>query len=593
MSIFTPLRRFLVLLYLAIFVVSCSQPPATNSNANANSAGSKFAPRTTGTRGGAIAYRISAPPSTFNYLPATNEPSILIAFYLMTGRPIEFDHATQKYRAALAESWTVGPDRQTVDMKLREGIKFSDGHPITSEDLAFSLAAMYDPRAQAAAWKDSMSINDKPIETKVIDDRNIQFKFPEPVAAIENYIDNLGVLPKHILNDAFTNGKLAEAYSLTSAPETIVTSGPFTVESASAGDKIVLKRNPNYWRKDEKGTQLPYLDQMSFEVVADANQALARLNQNTIDIIDRIRPADYASLLNSTGAVKASDLGPGLGVDHIIFNLNKTNKEGKPVGDPIKQAWFSDKRFRRAISTAVDRTSIGCTTLQGLATPLYGFVSPANHAWIDPALPKINYDLKAAEQMLTEAGFVKKGTAEAPELFDSKGNRVEFSLMFPAENEPRKLMATVIQEDLAKLGIKMNIAPAEANAVGKAANESYEYDAMLFGLTVSGIEPTTYANFLLSSSDIHQWQPAQKTPATEWEAKIDQLFAEQARESDPQKRATIFNNIQQIMADETPVVPIVSRHIVSAYNSRVGNYSPSPIFPYSIWNAEELFVKQP
>ncbi len=587
MSFFTSLRRAFLFVLLTLLLFSCGQLPISNTTPDA-----KFAPKVAGTRGGTIAYRITAPPSTFNYLVAKNEPSILISFYMMNSRPIEFDHATQKYRNALAESWTFGADRQTVDMKLREGIKFSDGHPITTADLAFSLAAMYDPRTEADAWKDSMSVDNKPIATKIIDDRNMQFIFPAPVAAIENYLDNLAVVPKHVLNADFEAGKLGEAWKVTAAPDTIVTSGPFTVESAAAGDRIVLKRNPHFWRKDEKGTQLPYVDQVSFEVVPDANQGLVRLNQNSLDIVDRLRPADYASILNANGPVKAFDLGPGLGVDHIFFNLNLTNKEGKAVGDPIKHTWFSDKRFRQAISAAVDRTSIAATTLQGLATPLYGFVSPANKAWIDANLPKIQYDLKRSEQLLTDAGFVKRGTADAPELFDAKGNRVEFSLMVPAENEPRKLMAAVIQEDLGKLGIKMNVVPAEANAVAEAASENFNYEAILFGLTVSGIEPTTYANFLLSGADTHQWRPGQKTPATEWEAKIDKLFGEQAGEGDVQKRAAIFNEIQRVMSDESPVIPIVARHIVSAANSRLGNYAPSSMFPYSIWNLDEIFVKQ-
>ena len=587
MSRFTTLRRVSLFVSFAILFSSCA-PPASNT-----APGASPATKGTGTRGGTLSYRITAPPSTFNYLVANNEPSILIAFFLLQDRPIEFDHGTQKYKGVLAETWKFADDRRTVDLKLREGLKFSDGKPITTEDLAFSLNAMYDPRSEAAAWKDSMSVNGKPIATKIIDERNIQFIFPEPVAAVENYIDNLGVLPKHVMNADFEAGKLAEAWKLTAAPESIVTSGAFSVESAGAGDRILLKRNPHYWRKDEVGTQLPYLDQIAFEIIPDANQTLARMNQNSLDIADRIRAADYASLLNATGTVKAHDLGPGLGVDHIFFNLNTTNKKGASVGDRTKQAWFNDKRFRQAISAAVDRTSIATTTLQGLATPLYGFVSPANRAWIDPNLAKIEYSLDNAGKLLADAGFVKRGTPEAPELFDSKGNRVEFSLMFPAENEPRKLMAAVIQEDLAKLGIKMNVVPVEANAMGAAANETYEYEALLFGLTVSGIEPTTYANFLLSGADTHQWQPSQKTPATEWEAQIDKLFAEQAGESDPKIRAEKFNEIQRIMADETPVIPIVARHIVSAANTRIGNYSPSSMFPYSIWNVDELYVKTP
>ena len=587
MSFFTPIRRVSLFASLAFLLLSCVQPPANTNTAT----GSKFEAKVPGTRGGTVSYRMSAPPATFNYLVATNEPSILISFYMMTGRPIEFEHATQKYRAALAESWTVGADRRTVDLKLREGIKFSDGQPITADDVAFSLAAMYDPKSEAVAWIDSMTINGKPIELRIVDPRNIQLIFPEAVAAVETYIDNLGVLPKHILNADFEAGTLAKSWDVTTAPEKIVTSGPFTVESATAGDRIVLKRNPHYWRKDDKGTQLPYLDQFVFEVIPDSNQAMTRMSQDTLDIVDRIRATDYVSLLSSTGPAKAHDLGPGLGVDHIIFNLSRTNKEGKAVGDPIKQAWFSDKRFRQAISSAVDRTTIATKTLQGLATPLYGFVTPANREWSDPNLPKPTYDLKRAEQLLTEAGFVKRGTAEAPEMFDAKGNRVEFSLLVGAENEPRKLMAAVVQEDLAKLGIKMNVVPLESNKLGAAAGVTYDYEAMLFGLTPAGVEPTTYANFVLSSSDIHQWQPSQKTPATEWEARIDKLFAEQAREGDPKKRAELFYEIQRIMADETPVVPIVARHVVTAAKTRIGNYSPSPIFPFSIWNAEEMFVK--
>jgi peptide/nickel transport system substrate-binding protein len=586
MTYLTPVRC-LSLLVLFALMSACAPPPATNTATD-----TKFPAKVAGTRGGTLAYRITSPPKTFNYLVAEDEPSILTALYLLNSRPVEFDHTTQGYRAALAESWTFQSDRQTVDMKLRDGIKFSDGRPITTDDLAFTLAAMYDERSRAAAWKDAMSINGKPIATKIVDARNMQFIFPEPVAAFENYLDNLAVLPKHILNADFEAGKLAESWKITAPPETIVTSGPFAVESAAAGERIVLKRNPHFWKKDDKGTQLPYLDQLSLEVVSDSNQALVRLNQNSLDIIDRIRPADYVSLLNAAGAIKAHDVGPGLGVDHIWFNLNKTTADGKPVGNPIKHAWFSDKRFRQAVSAAVDRSSIATTTLQGLATPLQSYISPANRAWADPKLPKIEYSLTRAAQLLTDAGFVKRGTAEAPELFDGKGNRVEFSLMVPAENEPRKLMAAVIQEDLAKLGIKMNVVPVEFQAVTTAWTRSYDYEAILLGLSVSGVEPTTYANFLLSSAAVHQWQPSQKTPATEWEARVDKLFAEQAGEGDPQKRAVTFHEIERIISEESPVIPIAARHIVSAANNRVGNYAPSVIFPYSLWNIDELFVKQ-
>jgi peptide/nickel transport system substrate-binding protein len=425
----------------------------------------------------------------------------------------------------------------------------------------------------------------------VIDDRKLQFVLPETIAAPENYLYNIAVLPRNVLEADQKAGRLSETWKITAPPTSVVSSGPFVVASAAAAERIVLKRNPYYWKRDVQGTQLPYLDELTLEVVPDPNQARVGLDQATIDIVDRIRPTDYASLLNASGAVRAFDLGPSLGVDYIWFNLNPAKPDGTPL-NPAKLSWFSDARFRRAVSMAVDRDSIAGSTLQGLATPLYGVVSPANRIWANPDLPKIAYDLVQAASLLEEAGFTRRGAADAPELVDAQGNRVEFSLLVPTESEPRKLMAAVIQEDLAKLGIRMQVVPIEFAAITNAWTKSYEYDAILLGLSLTDLEPSTYANLMLSSGDMHQWRPNQKSPSTDWETKVDQLFAEQARESDPGKRKSKFHEIQRIVADASPVIPIVTRHVVSAANSRVGNVSPSPMSPYSMWNAEELFIKQ-
>lgn len=574
---------------LAVFLLlpllfSCRQPPPSNTGP------AKPEQRSTGTRGGKLVYRVSSPPKTFNYLLANDESSILTAFYLLNSRLVEFDHSTQTYVPGLAEAWTMGPDRRSVDIRLRDGLKFSDGQPLTSSDVAFTIEAAYDERNNAAVFRDALLINGKPISVKVIDGRNLQLVLPETIAAPDNYLYNIAALPRNALEADQKAGRLSEAWKITAPPASVVSSGPFVVASAAAAERIVLKRNPYYWKRDAQGTQLPYLDELTLEVIPDANQARVGLDQATIDIVDRIRPTDYASLLNAGGAVRAFDLGPGLGVDYIWFNLNPAKPDGTRL-NPTKLAWFSDARFRRAVSMAVDRDSIARSTLQGLATPLYGIVSPANRVWANPDLPKIEYNLAQAASQLEEAGFTKRGSADVPELFDAQGNRVEFSLLVPAESEPRKLMAAVIQEDLAKLGIRMQVVPIEFAAVTNAWTKSYEYDAILLGLSVTDLEPSTYANLMLSSGDAHQWRPNQKSPSTEWETKVDQLFAEQASESDPGKRKSEFFEIQRIVADALPVIPIVTRHVVSAANSRVGNFSPSPMFPYSMWNADELFIK--
>ena len=563
--------------------LSCGTPKT-------NSPGPVQPGQTAGTRGGTAGYKLTSPPTTFNYLMADDEPTVVTSFFLLNSRLIDFDHRTQKYTPALAESWKTADDGVTVDVKLQSGLKFSDGSELTSDDVVFTLRAIYDERTHAPAWKDSMLVGDKPITGSATDKLNLKLVFPEKVAGVENYLVNLAVLPHQALKADFEAGKLAETWKINANPKSIVTSGAFMVESASAGERMTLARNPNYWKKDSAGTQLPYLDKLVLEVIPDANNAFSRLNQNALDIIDRIRPGDYAALKSAPGAVNAVDVGPGLGSDHLWFNLNKAKTTGERLDGTPKYAWFNDRRFRQAVSMAIDRNSIAANTLRGLATPLYGFVSPGNRAWADPAVPKIEYNLDKAGQLLAEAGFTKR-EGEPPVLVDAKNNPVEFTLIVPAENEPRKLMAAVIQEDMAKLGIKMQVAPVEFQNVTERWTKSFDYDAIMLGLSVSDTEPSSYANFLSSAAATHQWQPNQKAPSTDFEKRIDQLFADQARESDPQKRASFFNEIQKIMAEEMPVIPIAVRHVVSASNSRIGNYSPSPIMPYSLWNAEEMFIR--
>lgn len=570
----------------SLLFAACGQAPPSNSLQ-----GTKPEPRVNGRSGGKITYRVTAPPKTLNYLLVADEPSLITAFFMMTGRLVDFDHQTQKFVPGLAESWTT-TDGKLVDLKLRDGLKFSDGKPLTTDDVIFSLTAITDEKVKSPAFHDAMLVDGKPIETKKISDTEMQFIFPQPVASVENYFVNLGVLPRHILEADLKTDKLAEAWKIDSPPEKIVTSGPFTVSSATPGEKIEFVRNAHYYKRDSAGTQLPYIDALTIEIVADANNTFARLGQGSIDIADRIRASDFAEFAKGLAEVRAFDAGPGLGVDHIILNQNMNGPDGSPLNNSIKRAWFADKRFRQAIASAIDRDSIANITLQGLASPIYGFVSPANRTWLSPSLKTISNDLKSANDLLAQAGFKKVGTADVPVLTDSQNNPVEFTLLVPAENEPRKLMAAVVQEDLGNLGIKLQVVPVENRDVLDRLNKTYDYDAILFGLSPTDVEPSSNASFLLSSGSSHQWQPKQKKPATAWEARIDELFDQQAAMRDQQKRLALFSEIQSIFNDELPVIPLVSRHVVTASNKRIGNYMPSSIVPYSLWNVEDLFIKQ-
>lgn len=583
-----PLALIFVLLLTAL---ACRQdaptPPASSSETGL------ARERVAGKRGGELSYRVISPPGTFNYLTAADEPTLVVSFMLMGGRLAEFDSDKQAYVPALAESWKLADDSRTLELTLRDGLKFSDGEPLTTNDVLFTFRALYDERTASRIFRDAMMVGGQQIAVTVLDERRLRLVFPQPVVVPESYLSNLAVLPRHVLEGDFNAGKLRESWGVSTDPRGIVTAGAFIVESSAPGERVRLKRNPNYWKRDAAGVQLPYLDAMNIEVVSDANATLARLNQNTLDIYDRIRPTDYAALRSTTGAVRAYDLGPGLTTDHFWFNLNEgQSAAGKPFVDPVKLAWFGDVRFRRAVSHAIDRASIATNTLKGLATPLNGFISPGNREWAATDIPAIAYDLEQSRTLLREAGFTTRGTTDAPELFDAKGNRVEFTLIVPIESEPRKSEAAIIQEDLARLGIRMQVVPLELGELTRRRTQSLDYDAILFGASITEPDPSSYTNFIFSNSKEHQWHPNQPQPATDWEARMDELAAAQARERDPQKRKAIFRDIQMIFAEQLPVIPIVARHIIVAAHTRIGNYRPSVTLPYSLWNADELFIRQ-
>jgi peptide/nickel transport system substrate-binding protein len=583
---FTTLRQLALPVLLALIWTA----PACRSRATSGE-------RATSRRGGEIVYRVSSMPATFNYLLASDENSLVAAFFLMGGRLIEFDHQNQRYVPGLAESLRRLDDGKTVELTLREGIKFSDGHPITAEDVAFTLRAIYDERTASPVFRDAMMIGDRQIEARIPDTdgqngRRLQMVFPSVVALPENYLSNVAVLPRHILEADFNRGALRDAYGLTSDPSLVVTAGAFAVESATPGERVTLKRNPHYWKKDEAGAPLPYLDRLVIEVVKDANNAFTRLRQGSLDIYDRLRPPDYAELRSQPGVTQVSDLGPGLPADYLWFNLNGGELKGRPVVNPVKSAWFNDTRFRQAVSSAIDRQNITSVTLQGLASPLYGFVSPGNRNWVASGLPPITYDLERSRALLREAGFITRGPNDRPELYDAKGNRVEFSLIVPSASQALKDMMIVIQGDLAQLGIKMQVAPIDFGDLQRRITESYDYDACLLVASLTEPDPSAYTNLLSSSSPTCRWRPKQSKPATDWEARIDDLLAKQARETDPERRRAAFNEVQRILAEQLPVIPVVARHIPAAANQRIGNYRPSAIFPFSLWNAEEMFIRQ-
>src|SRR3954469_2184067 len=194
----TRLRRLVLFASLALLclTLACKQQ---SSPGNSSTQNQPSGTRTAGTRGGSLTYRFTKAPQTFNYLEAKEEYSLTVGFFLLGSRLAEFDQDQQKHVPALAESWKWADDKRTLEVTLRDGLKFSDGHTMTADDVLFTMRAIYDERVASPLFRDSMMIGGHPVETTVVDARHLKMLFPEAVAAPEGYLSNVAVLPRHVL----------------------------------------------------------------------------------------------------------------------------------------------------------------------------------------------------------------------------------------------------------------------------------------------------------------------------------------------------------------------------------------------------------
>ena len=520
------------------------------------------------TRGGLLRVALRAEPRTLNPALAIDAPSREVLRRLHSDL-ITIDRATQKTVPALAESWTHSPDGKRYTLKLRKNLKFSDGAPFTADDVLFSWTLYLDP---SSPQRDLLIIDGKPIEAHKIDETTVTFEFPQPYAPAERLFDSIAMLPRHKLEAAWKSGKLRDAWPITAPPSEIVGLGPFRLKEFKPGQAVVLERNPYYWRANQ-----PYLDGIEFRLLADEDLQLARFVSGDLDILNRLsmKSVDF---LKSKGA-EVTDLGPSLEYNFLCFNLSS---------DATKP-WFQSREFRLALSQAVDRDAIVKLVYQNRATPLSTWITPGNRLWRDDKLKPIARSLPKAKELLKTAGFHWDSSNR---LTDNTGKRVEFSIVVSSSSAERQQMATIIQADLEQLGIAVNIIPLEFRSLYERVANTRQFNAVIQGLGGGDVDPTPEMNVWLSSGGMHLWNPNQKQPATKWEAEVDGLMRQQMVTLNPIERKKLYDKVQDLVVAESPMIFLASPHIVVAQRGAVGNFRPAILNHFTLWNANELYLRQ-
>jgi peptide/nickel transport system substrate-binding protein len=434
-----------------------------------------------------------------------------------------------------------------------------------------------------------MVVGGKPISVEKVDQYTVRFDMAQPDAAAERLFDGIAILPRHLLEGVYRRGDFANAWSVSMAPAEFAGLGPFRLKEYVPGQRIVLERNPYYWKQDGSGRRLPYLDQLVFLFVPSEDAQVIRFQAGDADILTRFSAENFAVLEKQQSArhYHLDDLGAGLEYNFLFFNLNSVDPKTLPE-IARKQEWFEDQRFRQAVSGAIDRDSIVRLVYNGRATPLWTQVTPGNRLWIDPGIPHPALSVAHSRELLRAAGFSWKSDGS---LVDSHGRPVEFSILTSSSNAQRVKIATLIQDDLGKLGMSVQIDSLEFHTMVDRLLKSHDYEAAVMGLVSGDADPTSEMNVWMSSGDTHLWHPNQTQPATSWEAEMDRLMQQQLVELDHSKRKRLYDRVQEIVADELPVICLVSPNILVGASDRVGNFHAAILDPYTLWNIDQLYVQ--
>lgn len=551
-------------------------------------------------------------PKTFNYALNQEFPSIFL--FCFRGLTRE-EGTTGKFKPDLAESWEISPDQRRIVFTLREGLKWSDGQPLTADDVVFTYRDVIFNDKIPAESQEVLKIGENRTlpEVRKLDERRIEFTLAEPfapfLAAASGPPTDIVILPKHKLEqsiqtlDANGNPLFLSTWGTDTDPSEIVVNGPYQIDQYRPGERVIFRRNPYFWQKSAEGLPLPYIDRIIWQIAESTDTQLLAFRSGDLDVIGDVRPLrpEYFELLKreeKRGKFTVYTGGAWSGTTFIAFNLNQAkNQKGQPVVNPIKSRWFNSLAFRQAVAYAIDRPRLINNIYRGISTVQDSPISMQSPYFLKPeaGLPTYSYDLEQAKQLLLSDGFKYDANGT---LLDADGNPIEFTLITNAGNKIREAIGSQIRSDLAKIGMQVNFTPISFNTLISKTNDSRDWDCVLIGFT-GGIEPHGGANLWTSTGSSHLFnlapQPGQPPltgwVASEWEQQIDRLLKAGARVFDPIERKPFYDEFQKVVQTQLPVIHLVNEIALMAVRDRVGGVNYNGLPTWGLWNVEELRMK--
>jgi len=501
-------------------------------------------------RSGVLRVSVRADLRSFQPLSALDDPT-RTALSLCHGSLVRTNGSTLQPEPYLAERVSVSKDGRRILATLRAGLRFSDGVLVTPDDVLFTFSAHLDPKS-GSPQRDSLVFGGEPLRVAKLGEREIEFLLAEPFALGVRILDGVAILPRHRLEAAFREGKLAESWSLGTPPSALAGAGPYRVAEHRPGVVLRLERNPHYFRPG-----FPKIPALELLPSAGEDAQVARFVAGEADLVAGFGSGNHAVIANyaERRGLRIYDLGASLDYSFLLFNL------GRPDAAP-------PLAVRRAMARAIDRAAIAKLVYRGLAAPLVSHVTPGRGEWVNRDL---GGKIEAKEPVLVPKLVPKRVT-----LLVNSGN--------PAHMQT----ASLIEADLASAGIPVTVVALEFRSLVDRVVNKRDFEMAIMSLRSGDLDPVADMNVLLSSGQSHLWNPRQTSPATPWEAEIDQLMRAQAKSMDQAARKRAFDRVQVILDEQVPWIPLVSPHTLLAARRDLGGLRPSLAGHPALWNVEEL-----
>jgi peptide/nickel transport system substrate-binding protein len=544
-------------------------------------------------------------PKTFNYALSQESPNVFSYIY---DSLIGINGVTNELEPALAESWEVSEDKKRIVFTLREGLKWSDGEPVTVDDVVFTFNDIYLNKEIPAPTRDILKVGESGALPRVrkLNERQVEFTVPEPFAPLLLYGGGAPILPAHALREAVTTKdsegkpKFLSTWGTDTDPAKIISNGPYRMESYTISERVVFRRNPYYWRKDTQGNPMPYIERFVWQIIENTDTALLQFRSKESDLLE-ISAATYALLKREEkrGNFTIYNGGPDTSRLFMCFNLNKARRSnGVPLVNPIKSRWFNTVAFRQAVAYAIDRRTMIDNILLGLGELQNSMIPEDTPYYLSPnqGLKVYDYNPEKARELLLGAGFKYNNRGQ---LLDADGNRVRFTLLTNAGGRRISSIGAQIKRDLSKIGMQVDFQAIEFNSLLDKLNNTLDWDAYLGGIGGGGLDPHSSSTIWALDGGLHTFNsvpPPGQLPLVgqefaDWEREIAYLFVQGARELDEAKRKAIYAETQRLAQEYLPFIHLVSPLTFTAVRDHIQGVKYTALGG-ALWNIYELKVAE-